>query len=135
MKTLVAILFVACAAAPVQAQAIDSSRYAAVAYSIKTGSYGYGWDCGSRFSAERTALANCRGADAQVLTWTRFGYIVLLIAEDGAYGVGEVHGAGVSSAQAYDRALAQLRKVTRSRVKTAVRVCSGDVPPKVVTAD
>ena len=135
MKTAITVLFLALLAAPVQAQSIDPSRYAAVAYSLKTGSYGYAWDHSSRFSAERTALANCRGSDAKVLTWTRFGYIVLLIAEDGAYGVGEVHGAGVSSAQAYDRAFAHLRKHTKSRIKTAVRVCSGDVPPRVVKAD
>jgi hypothetical protein len=135
MKTLCTVLFALILAAPCQAQTIDSSRYAAVAYSMKTKKYGYAWDCGSRFRAESTALANCRAADAEIITWTKFGYIVLLIAEDGAYGAGEVNGAGVSSAMAYDRALAQLRKHTKSKVKTAIRVCSGDVHPKVVTAE
>jgi hypothetical protein len=119
-------------AGPASAQAIDSTRYAAVAYSQKTGNYGYGYDQPSRAAAERRALAECKGDDAEIVTWTQFGYIVLLIAEDNAYGVGEVHGAGVSSADAYRRALAQLRKHTAKKISTVVIVCSGDVAPRVI---
>lgn len=138
MKTLHAFAVVVALAAfggTASAQAIDSSRYAAVAYSMKTGKFGYGYDQPSRIAAERRALAECAADDAEVVTWTRFGYIVLLIAEGNAYGVGEVHGAGASAADAYERALAQLRKHTKKKITTAVRVCSGNVPPKVVRAE
>ncbi len=132
MKTLAAALialFVVAGNTP--AAEIDSTRYAAVAFSVKTGKWGYGYDHPSRFSAERAALRNCPAADAEVVTWTQFGWIVLLIAEDGSYGCGEVHGAGANSRDANAKALAQLRKHTKSPVKTYVRVCSGDIAPVV----
>ena len=134
MKTLAAALIALfVVAGDVSAQAVDSSRYAAVAFSKKTGKYGYGYDHPSRFSAERAALRNCPEADAKVLTWTRFGYIVLLIAADGSPGFGQVNGAGANSRDAYEEALANLRKNTKSPIKTYVRVCSGDVAPVVKT--
>ena len=68
-----------------------------------------------------------------VLTWVKFGWAVLVIAEDNAYGYDEVHGAGVTSKVAYENALKNLRKKTTAEVKTVVIIiCSGDVKPEVV---
>jgi serine/threonine-protein kinase len=120
--------------APAAAQTIDGTRYAAIAFSPKTGKWGFGYNHPSRASAERAALNKCPASDARVLTWARMGWIVLVIAEDGAHGYAQVHGEGASLSAAMSKALAHLRKHSSSKVKTIVRVCSGGVEPSILIA-
>ena len=110
---------------------IDPDRYGAIAYSPKTGMYGYGWNHGSRAAAEKAALSECKADDAKVVTWVQFGWAALVIADDKAYGYDEVHGDGASSKDAYDNALKNLRENSKAKVKTVIIICSGDVKPRV----
>jgi hypothetical protein len=111
---------------------INPDRYGALAYSVKTGKYGYSWNQSSRAAAEKVALAECEAEDAKVLTWVRFGWAVLVIAEDNVYAFDEVHGDGVTDGDAERKAMKELRKRTDAKVKTIVIVCSGEVEPRVV---
>lgn len=111
---------------------IDPDRYGALSYSPKTGKYGYSWNHTSRAAAEKTALDECKADDAKVLTWVKFGWAALVIAEDNAYGYDEVHGDGVTDADAEKKAMEALRKHSDKKVTTVVIVCSGDVKPKVI---
>jgi hypothetical protein len=111
---------------------IDPDRYGALVYSPKTGKYGYSWNHTTREAAEKAALAECKEPDAKVLTWVKFGWAALVIAEDNAYGYDEVHGDGVTDADAEKKAVKHLRQQTDAKVKTVVIVCSGDVKPKVI---
>lgn len=111
---------------------IDPDRYGALVYSPKTGKYGYSWNHTTRGAAEKAALDQCKEPDAKVLTWVKFGWAVLVIAEDKGYGYDEVHGEGVTDADAERSAMKELRKKTQSKVKTIVIVCSGDVKPRVI---
>jgi hypothetical protein len=113
---------------------IDPDRYAAVAFSPSTGKYGYGWNCGSLGQAERIALSYCQEPDAKVISWVRFGWSVLVISEDDAYGHATSYGDGASSRIALDRATAQMRKHSDKPIKTILIVCSGNVQPKIITA-
>lgn len=111
---------------------IDPDRYGALVYSPKTGKYGYSWNHPTRSAAERAALAECKEDDAKVLTWVKFGWAVLVIAEDKGYGYDEVHGAGVTDTDAERAAMKKLRENTQAKVKTVVIICSGDVKPRVI---
>jgi hypothetical protein len=111
---------------------IDPDRYGALAFSPKTGKYGYSWNQPNQTTAEKTALAECKADDAKLLTWVKFGWAVLVIAEDNAYGFDEVHGDGVNSKTAYENALKKLREHSDAKVKTTITICSGDVQPKVI---
>jgi hypothetical protein len=111
---------------------IDSNTYAAIAFSQKTGKYGYAWNYRSRAAAQREALARCPGADAEVVAWVNFGWAVLVIGEDGASGYATAYGEGATSGDAYRNALGEMRKHSDARVKTVLIVCSGDVRPKVI---
>src|SRR5262245_3721544 len=71
MKSFVATLVLSALAlvffpTPVAAEdvEVDSSRYGAIAYSLKTGKFGYAWNYGSRHSAETAALSECPESDA-----------------------------------------------------------------------
>jgi hypothetical protein len=139
MKTLLAgfvlsVLGLGMFSAPATADThlINPTRYAAVAYSEKTGNFGCGYNFSSRFAAEREAISQCNADDAKVLTWVQFGWIALVIAEDGAYGYDEVFGHGVTKGAAVDKAMRQLRKHTTAKVKTIFIVCSGDVSPQEI---
>jgi hypothetical protein len=112
---------------------IDSDTYAAIAFSPKTGQYGYAWNYRSLPAAKRAALARCPEADAEVVAWVNFGWAVLVIAEDGSYAHATTYGRGATDRDAYRKALGQLRKVTNSRVQTVLVVCSGNVTPKVIS--
>lgn len=139
MKTLVTSFVLAALAlaffpAPASAEdvQISSDTYAAIAFSPKTGKYGFAWNHSSRYSAERAALANCKADDAKVVTWVNFGWAVLVIGEDNAYGYDVTFGEGATSGDAYKSALKEFRKHSQSKVKTVLIVCSGDVQPKVI---
>lgn len=110
---------------------IDPDRYGALSYSPKTGKYGYSWNHTTRAAAEKAALAECKADDAKIVTWVKFGWAALVIAEDNAYGFEEVHGDSVTDKDAYEGALKELRKHSQAKVKTIVIICSGDVKPKI----
>jgi hypothetical protein len=109
----------------------DSSRYGALAYSPKTGKYGYAWDQLTRTAAEELARAECKANDAKVLAWVRTGWAALVIAEDKSYGYDEVNGDGANSEAAYQKALKKLRNYSNAKVKTII-IVSGNVRPKVI---
>jgi hypothetical protein len=111
---------------------IDSSTYAAIAFSPSTGKYGYAWNCGTLTQARRIALSYCKESDAEVVTWVQFGWAVLVIGEDGSYGYATAYGEGASSADAQSKATRELRKYSDKPIKTILIVCSGDVQPKII---
>jgi hypothetical protein len=122
-------LFAPAAQAQVQ---IRSDTYAAVAYSPSTGKYGYGWNYSSKYAAERAALSECRVADARIVGWAKFGWLVLVVADDNAYGVAPAWGEGATAAQACQGALRELRKRSNAKVTDVVILCSGNVRPRVI---
>lgn len=126
------VLILAVRPGPADDIRIDPDTFGAIAYSPKTGKYGYAWNQTTRRAAERVAVAECKEDDAKLLTWVQFGWAVLVIAEDKAYGFDEVHGPGATDADAEEKAMKELRKRTDAKVKTIVIVCSGDVKPKVI---
>ena len=86
-------LLVACTAAvaflltaPAAARADDA--YAAIAYSPKTGAYGYGDKFDSRKAAEQKALAECKADDAQIIVWCVNNWCALAVGDNNAYGYG-----------------------------------------------
>jgi hypothetical protein len=111
---------------------IDSNTYAAIAFSQKTGKYGYAWNYRSLGAAQRAALSRCPEADAEVVAWVNFGWAVLVISEDGASGYATSYGEGSTSGDAYRLALREMRKHSDAPVKTILIVCSGDVQPRVI---
>jgi Domain of unknown function (DUF4189) len=140
MKTICSLLVVSAlavtslftSAARVRADEIDADRYGAIAYSVSTGKYGYAYNWGSRGAAERFALSQCEAADAKIVNWVQFGWAVLVIADDNAYGTDTNFGNGATSGPAYDGALAELRKHSDAKVKTILIICSGDIKPRVI---
>jgi len=112
---------------------VDPDKYGAIAFSPKTGKYGYAWNWGSREAAEKAALAEVKADDAKNLTWVKYGWAVLVIAEDGAYGYDCVYGDGATDTEAVEKATKQLRKYSQEKIVTTVIVCSGDVKPKVIS--
>lgn len=124
-------LLAATPAARADGVVIDPDTYAAVAYSPSTGKYGYGYNCGSRWAAERRALAECQAPDARVVGWVNAGWLVLAIGDDNSYGVAWEYGDGASSLVAKRRAVANCREQGGKVVKV-ICLCSGDVPPEVI---
>src|ERR1051326_8067074 len=107
---------------------IDGDTYAAIAYAPSTGSIGYAYCCGSRSEAERKALRNCKGSDAQIVTWVNNGFCALAVGDNGAWGYGFSWGDGASNAEAKTRALANCRK-RGTGAKIKICICSEDVDP------
>jgi Domain of unknown function (DUF4189) len=100
----------------------DGDRYGAIAYSQSTGAYGYSYGWGNRATAENVALANCRGANPQVVAWARNGYCALALGDTvGSYGWGY----GATAAEARTHALLNARKFT-TNCYIAVTVFSGN---------
>ncbi|MCE9534661.1 MAG: DUF4189 domain-containing protein [Planctomycetes bacterium] len=121
-------------AAPAKADVeIDFDTYAAVAYSPKTGKYGYAWNWRSRAQAERVALANCIEADAKVVGWVKAGWLVLAVSDDNDYGVGYAFGQGASTRDAKIDALNECAKHNKGKnpPKIKVLLCSGNYAPQV----
>jgi hypothetical protein len=111
---------------------IDPEKFGALAYSPKTGKYGFSWNQKTQEEAEKAAIAEVKEDDAKSLTWVQFGWAVLAITTDNGYGYEAVHGEGASESEAVEKAITQLRKFSKEKIKTIVIVCSGDVKPKVL---
>ncbi len=71
-------------ATPAKARADDT--YAAIAYSEKTGHYGYGYNFDTCAAAEEQALSECKGDDAKIVVWARNAWCALAISDNGPYG-------------------------------------------------
>ncbi len=72
-------------AAPANARAAE---FGAIAYSTKTGAYGYADGYGSRADAEKAALSKCNASDARVVVWCKDEYAAMAVGDNGAYGYG-----------------------------------------------
>ncbi len=123
IPTLVTVLWLALSvvfatSAFAQSLDVDSSSYAAIAYSPETGSYGYSYSFHSRASAERAALDHCDASDAQIVCWVNRGFCALALGDDkSCWGTGWSYDDGAASADAKDRALAQCSgRTTGARV-------------------
>ena len=100
-----------------RALADDGDKFAAIAFSQSTGSYGYGYGFDARSGAENEALAQCSGDDAKVVVWVKNGWCALAVGDDNAYGYGWAEDLGT----ARKIALAECRKrTTNSRVVICV---------------
>jgi hypothetical protein len=110
---------------------IDLDTYAAVAYSPSTGQYGYAWNFYSRSAAERVALVHCKADDARIVGWVQGGWLVLMIGDNNAYGVGYTYGAGAANTDALETAREECLQRAK-KVKVVVCLCSGDYPPEVI---
>jgi len=60
-----------------------ADRYGAIAYSRRTGHYGYADNSGSREGAERRALERCEARDCKVEVWFRNSCAALATGEGG----------------------------------------------------
>ncbi len=109
----------------------NGDTYAAIAYSPATGNYGYGYNFGSRASAEAAALRNCKADDARVVTWVNNGFCALSLGDDKTkWGVGFSYGDGATNTFAKRRALQECaNRTTNSRL--VICVCSVNVAPEV----
>lgn len=67
--------------------AAASGLFAAIAYSPKTGKYGYSYSHGSQSAACSAALKFCKEPDAQIVGWAKNRYCALAEGADG-YGFG-----------------------------------------------
>jgi hypothetical protein len=70
------------------AQPALADSYAAIAYSPRTGAYGYSYDYSSRSQAERAALNRCRGNDARVVVWVKNGWAAVARSRNGSWATG-----------------------------------------------
>ncbi len=111
---LLLILSAVCVpAASAQSLDVDSSSYAAVAYSPSTGDYGYSYNYGSRWSAEKAALERCDAPDARIVGWVNRGFFALALGDDkSCWGTGWSYGDDATNTEAITRALAECRKRT-----------------------
>jgi serine/threonine-protein kinase len=113
-----------------QADSIDFSTYAAVAFSSSTGSYGYAWNYGTRGEAEQAALSRCTASDGRIVGWVQGGWLVLAIGENNLYGVGWEYGDGATNTVAEQRAINECHS-RGDNVRTLICLCSGDIDPAV----
>lgn len=113
---------------------INLDTYAAVAYSASTGKYGYAWNYGSRFAAERAALVRCPQSDARIVGWVKGGWLAVAVGENNAYGVGYAYGVGSTDGSAKRRAVAECLQRAK-RVTTLICLCSGDYSPEILRAE
>ena len=90
-KTLLSVVaaIVVSAFVPTPAQSAPNiiffrgDTYAAIAYSPKTGKYGYAYGQSTRDIAEGVAKRRCKAADAKVVTWVHNGWVPWLLARMG----------------------------------------------------
>jgi hypothetical protein len=88
--------------------AFGGDVYAAIAFSTRTGRYGYGFNFATRAGAESRALDDCDADDCRVIVWTRNGCCALAVGEDNKYG----YGYGATRGTSESTALEECRKRT-----------------------
>jgi hypothetical protein len=132
MLTGLGLLSLPAPAAATDVVVFDGDTYAAIAYSPSTGKWGYSYNYGSRWSAERAALSRCEGKDARIVAWVNNGFCALSLGDDkSAWGVGYSYGDGATNTFAKRRALAECgNRTTNARI--VLCICSTDqVRPEV----
>lgn len=93
--------------------------YGAIAYSPRTGQYGYAYNYRTLEGAQQAALRQCNADDAKVVRSAWGGwYCALAVGEDGSY----AHAGAPTAAEAKAAALAKCRKLTpRCRIVVCVK--------------
>lgn len=104
--------------------------YAAIAYSPKTGKYGYSQGCYSREIAEREARRHCPADDTQIVAWVCNGFCALAVGDDDTWGSGFSNDSRASNSSAKDRALAECRK-RGPKARVLICICSVKRKPEV----
>jgi len=127
----VLLLAVTSAAQAQNSYTISDNTYAAVAFSSKTGEYGFAYDYNSRFGAEKAALARCKEPDAKIIGWVKFGWLVVALGDDHSYGIAWEYGDGANSGVA-SRGAQEKLKEQGGKLKTLLVICSGDIDPKTI---
>lgn len=89
--------------------------YAAIAYSPKTGKYGYSYSHGSLAAARTAALQHCPEKDARIVGWAQNNYCALAEGDDG-------FGCGFGGTPQQARAMA-LRECAKQTTGGKVVVC------------
>ena len=67
---------------------VANADYAAIAYSPKTGKWGYAFGSYSLGTVQRNALNRCGAFDAQIAVWVENGWCALAQDANGHYGWG-----------------------------------------------
>jgi len=109
--------------------------YAAIAFSEKTGRYGYTYDQATRDIAETLARRRCKDSDpkvddAKAVGWVHNGWVAFARGDNGAWGVGYSYGNGATNREAKENALAECQKRGKN-ARLVICVCSIDRKPEV----
>jgi hypothetical protein len=99
----------------------DDYRYGAIAYSRRTGHYGYWKGANSRAAAERRALDACVGRDCRIEVWFRNSCGALATAEGGQI-VGWAHDTSLEEAQ--EQAVRNCRHEGGRRCRVLISACA-----------
>lgn len=108
----------------------QGDTYAAVAYSEKTGTWGYANGRPSRFIAETLAKRYCKAKDAEAVVWVHNGWCALALGDDGAWGIGWSSGKGATNTEAKKQALANCHEFGKN-ARVVLCVCSLDRKPEI----
>ncbi|MCA9012552.1 MAG: DUF4189 domain-containing protein [Planctomycetaceae bacterium] len=93
----------------------EDNAFAAIAYSPKTGKYGYSYEYDTRSAACQEARRHCQEQDVQIVASVANGYCALAVGTDG-------HGTGFGSTPAQARSMA-LRECSKRTTYGKVVVC------------
>jgi hypothetical protein len=115
MKWVLAVLMTGIGMLAVEASPV-SAHYAAIAFSPKTGVYGYSDNCKSLLQAKKLALKNCNADDATVVGWARNAYAALAVGDKQ-----DVYAWGWGNTQAQAEAMA-LRWCSQQTTNCFIRV-------------
>jgi Domain of unknown function (DUF4189) len=99
----------------------DDDRYGAIAYSRRTGHYGYWRGAETQAGAERRALDKCEGRDCRIAGWFRNSCGALATGEEG-----EIYGFGhdIRLDEAKERAVRECRNNGGHRCRVRVSACA-----------
>jgi hypothetical protein len=99
----------------------DDDRYGAIAYSKRTGKYGYWRGAETQRGAERHALDACVGRDCRIEVWFRNSCGALATGEEGEI-VGSAHDDRLDEAR--ERAVRNCRNNGGHRCRVVVSACA-----------
>lgn len=91
-------------------RAADNDNWAAIAYSFKTGRYGYSFNYATEEEARRQAIKHCAAEDAEVLAVVGNGCAALAVGDNNGWGVGLMR----TREEAEKRALKECEKRTKN---------------------
>ena len=97
-------------------------KFAAIAFSTTTHTWGYSYGVGDLESAQHKAVQFCKANDAKVVIWAKNGwYCALAVGAEGSWGAKSA----ATAEQAKAEALEECRKFTKD-CKIVACVCSSD---------